>query len=45
LVDLSLIRPSLDAARVAERVRNLLTGLPQAETPATPDLKDAADAP
>ncbi len=45
LVDLSLIGPGLDPARIAERVRNLLADLPQGETPATPDPEDAADAP
>jgi DNA-binding transcriptional MerR regulator len=44
LVDLSLIGPSLDPARIAERVQDLLAALPPSDTPAPPEPKDAADA-
>lgn len=45
LIDVSLIGPGLDPARVAERVRELLADLPQPAPPKTPHPEDAADAP
>jgi len=44
LLDLSLIGPSLDPARIAQRVCDLMAGLPPSDAPATQATKDAADA-
>lgn len=41
LLDLSLIGPGLEPARIAERVQELLADLPPSDTP---EPKDAADA-
>lgn len=44
LLDLSMIGPGLDPARIAERVNELLADLPASDTHANPEPKDAADA-
>nr|WP_198370634.1 MerR family transcriptional regulator [Roseomonas rosulenta] len=44
LLELSLIGPGLDPARIAERVHELLADLPPSDTHDNPEPKDAADA-
>jgi len=44
LLDVSLIGPSLDPARIAERVVELLADLPLSDSQTQPEPKDAADA-